>query len=139
MTIPTRIIERDEFNELMAQEGDVLPLFKLTAHQFEPPRPDGPVLHHEEIIGVNVLLLNVSEPCIFKDQSAGMAFVLMNGYDSDGTFTYENFQDCHIVKGAWFYRLAPAYWEEGDWDYDLSDAIHRFNHGDIPEWKEPGD
>lgn len=136
MTIPTRIIEQAEFTELMKQEGDVLPLFKLTALPFDPPRPGPPEPNKKEPIGVNVLLLNVSEPCIYKDHGAHMAFVLIPGYDSETWFTYQNFQDCHIVKGAWAYRLAPAYWEESDpQSYDLEDAIYRFDHGPIEEWR----
>lgn len=139
MTVPSRLIDREEFNELMKQEGDVLPLFSLTAIPFDPPRPGGPTADYEAPIAMNVLLVNVNEPCMFKDKEAGLAFVLMNGYDTEGTFTYENFQDCHIVKGAWGYRLAPNYWDEFDTDFDLDDAIYRFNHGEINEWKEPGD
>lgn len=139
MTIPTRLIERDEFNELMAQEGNVLPLFSLTAIAFDPPTPDGPKPDYEVPISMNVLLLNVDEPCLFKDKEANMAFVLMNAYDPEHTFTYENFQDCHIIKGAWAYRLAPSYWEEFDTDFDLDEAIYCFNHGEINEWKEVGD
>lgn len=128
MTIPTRMLEKDEFDELMKQEGNVLPLFKLTAIQFNPPTPDGPSEEFKEPVGVNVLLLNVNEPCLYRDKDANLGFVLMNGYDPDGTFTYQNFQDCHVIKNAWGYRLAPHYWEESVWEYDLDDAIYRFNH-----------
>lgn len=136
MAIPTRFIEKDEFDDLMAQEGNVLPLFKLTALPFNPPTPDGPAMQHPELNYVNVLLVNVAEPCLFRDKEANIGFILMNGYDTDGTFTYENFEDCHTTKGAWAYRLSPSYWDEGDWeDHDLSDAVYRFNHGEIPAWE----
>lgn len=139
MTVPTRFVEPDEFHELMRQEGDVLPLFKLTAVPFEAPTPEVPSVD-AEFVSVNVLLVNVSEPCLYRDRDAKMGFVLMNGYDSDTTFTYENFQDCHIVKNAWYYRLAPAYWEEGDpEEFDLDDAIFCFAPNDTGKWEKIGD
>lgn len=133
MTVPTRFIEKSEFEELMRQEGNVLPLYKLFALPFWPPVADPP-MHPQEVIGINVLLLNVREPCLYRDRENNMGFVILNGYDSEA-LNYANFQDCHVIKGAWCYRLAPAYWEEGDTDYDLTEAFYRFNHGEIPKWE----
>jgi hypothetical protein len=140
LAIPTRFIDDEEFHELMRQEGDVLPLFKLSALPFNPPRPGDPYPDPEEV-SVNVLLVNVAEPCLYRDKDMDMAFILMNAYDQDETFTYDNFQDCHIIKRAWAYRLSPAYWQELDPhdEYDLDDAVYCFAPSDIPTWREPGD
>jgi hypothetical protein len=124
----------------MRQEGDVIPLFSLAAIPFVPPRPDEGAVDMSELPLVNVLLVNVSEPCLYRDTEAKMGFVLLPGYSPETTFTYEQFQDVHPLKGAWCYRLAPSYWEEGDSDsYDLDEAIYRFDHGEVVTWKEIGD
>jgi hypothetical protein len=134
MTIPTRLIEKAEFDELQRAEGDTLILHKLTALPFDPPRPDGQAQTKVKHREMNVLLMNVSDPVIYKEKDTKMVFIIMNGYDDASTFTYENFQDCHIEKGAWCYRLAPNYWSERDTqNFDLDDAIYVFNHFDREE------
>lgn len=130
MTIPTRIIEKPEFMELSKAEGDVVTLFKLTNIPFNPPRPDGESPQKFKTVAINVLLMNVSDPVIYKDKGTNTAYVIMNGYDEENTFTYENFQDCHIVKNSWGYRLTPSYWDPLDESDDLDEAVFRFQHTD---------
>ena len=131
MTIPTRRIEEPEFNELQKLEGDTIQLHKLTALSFEPPVPHGQARVVHKRAAMNILLMNVSDPVIYKDPETKMTFIIMNGYDQDNVFTYENFQDCHITKGAWCYRLAPSYWDEENDDLDI--AFYTFNHFDREE------
>ena len=127
MTIPTRIIEKAEFTELQKAEGDTLVLHKLAALPFNPPRPDEKAVK-PKIVEMNILLMNVSEPVIYKDAESKMVFIILNGYDDERTMTYEQFQDAHITKGAWCYRLAPSYWNPTSVEDDLDDAIFVFNH-----------
>lgn len=112
--------------ELSKAEGDVLTLYKLVNIPFQPPLPDGHAHAKAATKNMNVLLMNVSEPVIYKNTDDGMVFIIMNGYDNESSFTWENFQDCHLIKGSWCYRLAPAYWDSSD--DDLDDAIYRFNN-----------
>lgn len=127
MAVPTRIIEKPEFEELMRTEGSTVPLFRLDAVGFQPPRPKEQ-WGGEPGISINVLMLNVIEPVIYKD-GRGDAYIIMSAYDDGNTFTYANFQDCHYVKGAWYYRLAPAVWQANDDDFELAEAIYCFDHG----------
>lgn len=125
MAVPTRIIEDEEFSRLMREEqGDIIPLWRLAAIDFMPPRPDQKLLV-ETTAEMNILMLNVTEPVIYKGEDR--TFIIINGYDSS-LLTWENFQDYHMVKGAWLYRLAPAGWEEEDWNDPFPVAVYRFNH-----------
>lgn len=129
MTIPTRIIDKPEFMELSKAEGDTITLYKLVNIPFSPPLPNGWAKpNKDKIAAMNVLLMNVHEPVIYKDKASNTAYIIMNGYDQEATFTYENFQDCHLIKNSWGYRLAPSYWDPTDRTDDLDDAIYRFRH-----------
>jgi hypothetical protein len=131
MTVPTRFIERDEFYRLLDQEGKTAAVFKLEAIQFDPPRPDGSRLkpYDEKLQSINILLMNVVEPVIYKDGD-GTVFIILNAFDDDRVMTYENFEDTHPIKGAWGYRLCPYYVDWADKDYDLDECRYAFNHGE---------
>jgi hypothetical protein len=125
MVMPTRIIETAEFNKLMDMEGNTLPVFRLDAVKFDPPRPDGKVEPPYPVGSVNILLMNVAEPVIYKDGD-GTAFIILNGYDEENVMTYESFRDAHVVKDAWYYRLAPHYYDPFDKDYSMDECRYVF-------------
>jgi hypothetical protein len=131
MTVPTRFIEREEFHRLLDQEGKTAAVFKLEAIQFDPPRPDGSHVepYRDEIRSINVLLMNVVDPVIYRDGD-GTVFFILNAFDDDTVMTYENFEDTHPIKGAWGYRLCPHYVTWSDKDYDLDECRYAFNHGE---------
>jgi hypothetical protein len=85
-------------------------VFKLEAIQFDPPRPDGSRLkpYDDKLQSINILLMNVVEPVIYRDGD-GTVFIILNAFDDDTVMTYENFEDTHPIKGAWGYRLCPHY------------------------------
>lgn len=126
MTVPTRIIEEDEYNKLIEQErGDTIIKFYLEDIAFNPPIPGEEWTPHTPK-RVSVLLLNVIEPFLYKSQDTGETFVILNGYGGEEWFGYEAFQDAHLVKGAWGYRLFPQGWDADDWSDDMDDAYWAF-------------
>lgn len=131
--IPTRFIEKEEFDELMNQEDDVIPLFLLAAIPFSVPGPGEEWENFSTLPEVHVLLMNAKEPCLYRDPESKMGFVILPSYAPDTYYTHTQFQEIHPVKGAWGYRLAPSGWEEGDWDWSLNHAIYRFDNGEVPE------
>jgi hypothetical protein len=138
VTLPTKFIDNDEFEELMNQEDGVIPLFLLAAVPFlvGAPEEEWPIL--PDLPEVNVLLLNVAEPVLYREASTNKGFVILPGFNIM-EYTYKDFEEIHPVKAAWGYRLAPNGWEEGDWDYGLTSAIYVFDHGEVDEWVKPGD
>lgn len=134
MAIPTRLIEQEEFQELLAvEEGDTIPIFKLTAFPFNPPLPDGegwPEHEHPRApAAVRVMLLPVVEPRLYRDPNKNM-FVVFPSFE---TMEYEDAQDMHPMTGAWCYRLTPYHWDESS--SPLKDATYLFRD----EWVNPFD
>lgn len=123
MAIPTRFIEAEEFEELLAvEEGDTIPLYKLTAIPFHPPLPDDVEPHPEEDdkrTAVRVMMLSVVEPRLYRDANKTIFIV----YPSFNTLTYEDAQDMHPIKGAWCYRFTPFGWDGAE---PLADATYLF-------------
>ena len=111
MAVPTRWLEAKEFDELMElEEGDTVPIYKLTAIPFNPPRPldegeEEPKKAEEQ--SIRVMLLAVVEPRIYKDPHK-VIFVVFPSFD---TLDYDKAQDLHPVKGAWAYRFTPYHWD----------------------------
>ena len=123
MAIPTRFIEKEEFEELLAvEEGDTIPLYKLTAIPFQPPRPDntdGESPLDGGKSAVRVMMLPVIEPRLYRDPNKVMFVV----YPSFNTLTYSDAQDMHPIKGAWCYRFTPYGWDGAE---PLADATYLF-------------
>jgi hypothetical protein len=127
MTIPTRFIEREEFNGLMRLEGNVFPLFKLVAIPFNPPTPDhpnGPV-DYGNYKAIRVLMLNVIEPRLYRDEN-GIVFVVLPNFD---VVTYDIAADAHPIHDAWCYRFSPYNWDDND---HLGQAVYLFSDDTIP-------
>lgn len=124
----TRFIEEEEFKALAALEGDTIALFKLVAIPFKPPTPDGEDMpdytNYQNGSTIRVLMLNVSEPRLYKD-SNGIVFVVLPGYD---VVTYDVANDVHPTKDAWCYRMAPYTWNAGS---DLADAAYLFSEAPL--------
>ena len=114
MAIPTRFIEAEEWEELLAlEEGDVIAIFKLTAIPFQPPLPDGEEPHTplaDNKTAVRVMKLPVVEPRLYRDPHKNVFII----YPSFNTLTYDDAQDMHPIKGAWCYRFAPSNWDGND-------------------------
>jgi hypothetical protein len=129
MVMPTRFIDKAEFDELMKVEGStVIPAYRLDGVPFQPPFP-GEKWQGEKYKGINILLLNVVEPVLYKD-GRGNAYIILNE-NFDDQWDYEYFAEFHPAKhDAWFYRLCPIYWKAGDIDYNLRDAKVFYNHGE---------
>lgn len=132
MAIPTRLIEAEEFERLMeVEDGDTIPVYKLTALQFEPPRPlaDGeapPEPTPEQ--SVRVMLLAVVEPRLYRDPSKNI-FVVFPSFE---TLDYAAAQDLHPIKGAWAYRFAPYHWDKGS---PLAHATYLVREEDVPAFE----
>ena len=111
MAIPTRFIEAEEFEELLElEDGDTIPIYKLTAIPFNPPRPIEDGEEEAEPVpeqSIRVMLLPVVEPRLYKDPHKAV-FVVFPSFDN---ITYEAAQDMHPVKEAWAYRFTPYHWD----------------------------
>lgn len=128
MAIPTRFIEEAEFRELLqVEDDDTIPVYKLTAFQFNPPRPvedgeDAPEPADEK--SVRVMLLAVVEPRLYRDDN-GVVFVVFPSFE---TLDYAAARDLHPDHDAWAYRFAPYYWRS---DSPLSHASYLFKTEEI--------
>lgn len=122
--IPTRRIEKAEFEELIklsGYEGDTLILWELHAFDYvDDPVHVIDVINYQE---VNILRLNVLEPVIYKDDNLGPIVVVPMTEDH---VEYDDFSDWHVKKGCDGYYLAMSFWEINDWDYDLDDVYWAF-------------
>lgn len=130
MAIPTRFIETKEFEELLAvEEGDTIPIYKLTAVPFHPPHPEGVEPHEEPVEqSIRVMLLPVVEPRLYRDPHK-VTFVVFPSFD---TIDYAAAQDMHPVKGAWCYRFTPYHWAEGS---PLVHATYLFKDEPVPAFE----
>lgn len=126
----TRFIEEQEFHELIAIEGDTLPLYKLTAIPFKPPTPDGEDMpdYHDYKSVIRVMLLNVKEPRLYKDKNK-VVFLVLPSYD---TVTYDVANECHPVKDAWCYRFSTYGWDKS---YDLDAAVYLTSEAALPAFE----
>lgn len=120
MTIPTKFMDREEFNQLIREEeGDTLIKWQLEAFNFTPPIPGEEVDFADANTGhLHILFLNTLEPRLHRDQAGELLIIL----PSSGTYEYSDWQEMHQNKDAWFYALAPHNWDAGDWTYLLDDA-----------------
>lgn len=127
MAIPTRFIDKEEFDELMKLEGNVLPLFKLAAIPFAPPTPEHPGggMDYENYKAVRILMLNVAEPRLYRDENK-IVFVVLPSFD---VVTYAIASDAHAIHDAWCYRLTPYNWDNDD---HMAQAAYLFSEGTIP-------
>lgn len=127
MAIPTRFIEREEFEELLAlEEGDSIATYKLTALPFHPPHPEGEDGHEEpEEKSIRVMLLPVIEPRLYRDPHK-VTFVVFPSFE---TIDYAAAQDMHPVKDAWCYRFTPYHW---DGSSPLVHATYLFKEEVVP-------
>lgn len=132
MAIPTRFIEQAEYEELIAvEEGDTIPIYKLTAIDFNPPRPvsdDEPAPTEPEKGSVRVLLLAVVEPRLYRDPNKNV-FVVFPSFE---TLDYAAAEDLHPTKGAWAYRFAPYYWDKAS---PLSHATYLVREEEVPAFE----
>lgn len=134
MTIPTRFIERDEFEALIRQEtGDILMRYQLEGFPFLPPRPE------EQMITIDpkpdhlhLLFLNVSEPVLFRDKTDGELLIILSKY---GTYEYDFYSQIHPLGTlAWYYSMAPHSFMLDEWDYPLEDSEFHFAPDAVPAY-----
>lgn len=129
MTVPTRIIEREEFERLAreqaAEEGDVLFVHKVVPINYATDN-DGH-LTTTNIPGMLLLFVNTVEPLIYKDVENKRVMILVNAYEE---WTYEMIRDLHPHRDADMYCLAPAEWQADDWDYPMDFATYFFRDDD---------
>ena len=133
--IPTRFIDKAEFDDLMKLEGGSLPLYKLVAIPFVPPTPEG-MEPPEGIIDydnykastIRVLLLNVTEPRLYKDEQ-GLVFIVLPSYD---IVTHEVASTIFPRTDVWCYRFSPYSWDSKD-DMDL--AAYLFPENTVPNFE----
>jgi hypothetical protein len=147
-----RALEQEEYQELLAQEGDTLPIYVLAALHFEPPRPmtdkeadERATLEEQgvelvpngmqnEYLYGTVVLLNVNDACYHKEYDGSVVFVLPADRDK---ITYEMLSTIHSEHGAWCYRIEPRYWNPYDTEKDgdpMSDAWWWFKPINIPDF-----
>lgn len=133
MTVPTRIIERDTFEALLAQEeGNMIIRFQLEAYEFTPPRPDEPFDDTNHMIEhVHILFLNTAEPVIYRDRQANDVLVIMPKY---ADHTYADWSDVHPNSTAWCYVVAPHGWDARDWQDELDIPEYYFSEEPLPKY-----
>lgn len=135
MAIPTRIIEKDTFEDLLRQEeGDMVIRFQVEAYDFIPPRPDETYEGNADRMHIHVLFLNTAEPVIYKDRQANDVLVIMPKYADQ---TYTDWSECHPNGDAWVYVLAPHGWDAEDWQDELDIAKFYFKDEDekLPKYE----
>lgn len=140
MALPTRFIDTEEFRRVAGHTPnveDTVPRYVLGAFSFVPPRPDEEYRTKPNEL-VNVMLLNVAEPVLYRDPSNNMAFVILP-WAMDDEFDYDYMHGIHPNKKAWGYFLAPAGYRlddteeylNGDWVWYREDDIPAFELGKV--------
>jgi hypothetical protein len=147
-------IDSETYADLLKQEGDVLPLYYLTAVHFLPPRPmtdkeamrrvDLPVDEddmtpygmQDEFHYLPVMLLNVHKPVIHKELSGSTVFIIPADWEE---IDYQTLSVIHIDHNAWAYRLERREWDayntdQEDSDDPMSDAHWYFNPKPLPDY-----
>lgn len=134
MTIPTRFIDKAEYDKLINMEPSYIMIHQLDAMDFVPPtngKPDPDSITSEH---VHLLFLNATEPCIYWDKEQGGPFVILPKHDE---LTYEVLQEIHPVKGSWAYRLSPHNWDERNWEnHDLQYTDYWFKPSNLEPYDE---
>lgn len=131
MSIPTRFIDKDEFTTLMDLEGDTIPLFKLAAVPFSPPTPEepnGPIDYNKNYQTIRIMMLNVLEPRLYRDDNK-VVFIVLPGYEA---LTYEVASDIHPHHEEWCYRFSPYSW---DGEEHMADATYLFKPDTVPNFE----
>lgn len=126
--IPTRFIDKPEYEALLDMENTYVIIHQLDAMDFLPPKPDVPAQETINSDHVHILFLNAVEPCIYWDKQQGAPLIILPKYND---LSYEVFQEIHPMKGAWAYRLSPHNWDSLDWDH------HELQYTDY--WFKPSD
>lgn len=125
--IPTRFIEKEEYERLLSLESGYTMIHSLDAMDFWPPRPAQELKESVSTEHVHLLFLNSVDPCIYWNRAEQSApFVILPKYDE---LSYETLQEIHPVKGAWAYRITPHLWDATDWEN------HFLGHSDY--WFKP--
>lgn len=130
MKTPTRFIDKEEFNSLMELENNTIPLFKLAAIPFLPPTPDepnGPIDYSKEYKTIRIMMLNVLEPRLYRDENK-VVFIVLPSYE---TVTYEIASAIHPEHDEWGYRFSPYSW---DGEEHMADATYLFKDETIPNF-----
>ena len=138
MVVPTRYIETAEFRKAADSTpniGDSIQRLVLGAFSFNPPRPDEEYKHAPSEL-INVLLLNVAEPVLYRDPSNNMAFVILP-WAMDDKFDYDYMHDIHPNKKAWGYFIALAGTRIDDIEQPMSGHWFYFKDEDedLPEFE----
>lgn len=134
MAVKLKELSHDEYQELLDQEGDTVPLYVMCALHWKPPLP----MPQEEILRraededeemmipygmqdeynyVFVVLLPVQEPCFYKSHDEMFINVLPSNTD---LISYEMCNAIHPEHNAWAYRIQTKWWDA----YNI--------HGDAP-------
>lgn len=136
MALPTRYIETAEFRKAADSTPGVednIQRLVLGAFSFNPPRPDEPYQQKPSDL-VNVLLLNVAEPVLYRDPSNNIVFVILP-WSMDDEFDYDYMHDIHPNKRAWGYFLVPYGIRIDDIEQPMSGYWIYFKDEDLPEFE----
>lgn len=114
MTKPTRFIDKNEFDRLTRDEWgttDMLEKRQLKPFAFVPPHPaDEPqeADPFEHIEPVNILVLDVIEPVLFRHEEWNESFVILPSFKPENEYTFDDFADLHYLKSddIWGYEYS---------------------------------